>query len=375
MIKAIKRLVLCAFWVLSVGTALGQQTATEILRLAEESYRTGNLTNIPGLLRGPLENRQFSEEERVRALKLLTLVHIFSDQEALAEQSLIRLLRADPEHILDPLVDPAELFFLYQQFRTAPIFRIGVRGGMNATMPLVLSEYGTQNTGLYPVFYNGKTADGRRSFQVEGEEDPREPEEGATLSMWGEIQFEKQLYKGLDGRFGVQVRNSIYNVEVFVNNSGLEVAPARNRQLAARAPLSVSYTLGHANRSQRLLPYVFAGGSLDFLLQAGYSEARRVGGSGFTVTDSDFIAEGIVNKWNLSYFGGLGLKIRNKTHFITLDARYDANVFQVMRADARWSNPTYAFDLGLAESNILMRYISFSLGYTRSIHNPKKITP
>src|SRR5690606_22162750 len=137
---------------------------------------------------GPLENRQFSDEERVRALKLLTLVHIFSDQEALAEQSMIRLLRADPEHILDPLVDPAELFFLYQQFRTAPIFRIGVRGGMNATMPLVLAEYGTQNTGSYPVFYNGKTADGSRSFQVEGEEDPREPEEGAALSMWGEIQ-------------------------------------------------------------------------------------------------------------------------------------------------------------------------------------------
>lgn len=346
------------------------QTCTQKLNQAEDDYEAGRLLGIPNHISDCLESGQFSKEESIRAKKLLTLVYIFSDQESRAETALVSLLREDPEHRLNPQVDPTEIFYLYNQFKTAPIFRVSFRGGVNSSSPQVMQAYGTPNTNLYPNFYNGKTSDGKSSYQVN---DTTEISgiSGLGVGFFGEILIEKYIKNGFELGFGPQIRFSSYNVDSYLNQPDLNTSTT-NSQVYLRAPLMGKYTLWYDDRDREWLPYFFAGASLDYLLSAQYTEGSRRGGTAYTVTSSDLIESGQVNRWNYSFFGGIGTKIRVQTHFITIEARYDNSRMNYINGGNRWNNLESTFDLGYVESDLKLNFFSFSVGYTRSIYKPKK---
>ncbi len=92
------------------------------------------------------QNDCLSKEEKIRARKLLTKVYIFLDEEAKAEIAMVGLLKADPEHNLDQQLDPKELFFLMDHFRTDPIFRIAIKVGVNSSIVNSFGTYSTTNS-------------------------------------------------------------------------------------------------------------------------------------------------------------------------------------------------------------------------------------
>lgn len=354
---------------LTVAYTATSQTCTQSLNQAEDDYEAGRLLGIPGQLENCLMSEAFSKEEEIRAKKLLTLVYIFTDQEAKAEIALIKLLKADPEHRLNPQVDPAELFFLYNQYRVKPIFRLSLKVGANSSYPQIIQDYGTQHTERFPAFYNGRTADGETSYAVGDEQ--FEATNGLGIGYWADLMVERHLKNGLELGFGGQFRISNYNVDVF-QHQGLSTS-LTNQQVYLRAPLLARYTFGYDNRDKNILPYLFAGGSFDYLLSANYSEATRVGGISFTLGDNDLIAVNQVNQINYSLFGGVGIKLRLKTHFLTFEARYDNSRLNYINGEERMTNQESTFDLAFQESDLSLNFISFSVGYTRSIYSPKKL--
>ncbi len=348
------------------------QNCTQKLNQAEDDYEAGRLLGIPDQISGCIQSKSFSNEEEIRARKLLTLVYIFTDQEAQAEQAIINLLRKDPEHRLDPQVDPAELFFLYDQFRTEPIFRISFKGGLNTSYVSEIEGYATNNTLVHDNFYNGTTTGGEDSYQLPGDTTSIDYDalSGRNYNIWAEVLFQRKVYEDVDVSAGFQYRMSSYNTDSYVNQLNLNTR-VTNSQVYLRMPIQASYTLWSTNRDRVLLPYGFLGGSLDYLLSAS-ALGSRAGGTAYTSTEIDLIKTDQVNRFNYSLTAGLGLKIRFKTHFFTVEGRYDSSRRNYINGAERYTNSEYTFDVGYVEPALSLNFVSVSIGYTVSIYNPKK---
>lgn len=363
-----KELLVFFFIVISV-VAYGQ-SCTQRLVQAERDYEAGRLANIPTLIGdcfGKDKGTNFSKEERIRAYRLLTLVYIFIDDEPDAELSLINLLKADPEHLLDESTDPAELFFLYRQFQVGPIFRIGIRGGVNLSLPNVAQTFTTSNSGVANKFYNGDEGDGDIT-DLSGSQFP--------IGFWGEVTYEKHLGLGFEIVGGVQARFSRYDVDNFFNDATTFNNNISNNQFYGRLPVYARYTYNYRRRTGPK-PYVFLGGSADYLVSATYTNASRRGGTPFTLTTGAGSGDDLkefdqVNEWNFSLTGGVGVKLPVKTHFFTLELRYDNSLLNYIKSENRYANQKVAFDLGHVEDNLTLNYLSFSIGYIRSIYHPKR---
>ncbi len=370
-----KILFLLFFCTLSLGVFA--QNCTQKLVQAERDYEAGRLAGIPNALAACLANKDgFSKEEQIRAYRLLTLVHIFTDNEPAAEEALVKLLKADPEHLLDESTDPAELFYMYDQFQVNPIFRLGLRVGVNQSLPSVMETFTTSNTNFDAKFYNGNE-DGSAFTNL-----------GSTvlaLGFWGELTIEKHLGKGFEAVGGFQGRLSSYNVDNFYSNE-LEgtlsedlneelISTLTNQQFYGRVPLYIRYTYNYRRRTG-VKPYAILGVSGDYLLSAVYSDATRGGGTPFTLNatagEDDLKQFDQVNDFNVSAFVGLGIKIPARTHFLTFEFRYDNSFLNYINADNRYANQVVSFDLAHVEDNLTLNFVSFSVGYIHSIYNPKK---
>lgn len=336
------------------------QSCSQRLTQAEREYEAGRLANIPTLIGECFRNTKeggFNKAERIRAHKILTLVHIFTDNEPAADKSLVNLLKVDPEHLLDERVDPAELFYLYDQFQTEPIFRIGLRLGSNTTLPNDFQKFTASTSEGDNKFYNG-SGEGTAT---------------RALGFMGEVTIERYLNYGLEAGGGFQYRFSSYAVnntfnDVTFNN---EVV---NAQSYLRVPLFLRYTYNYGKRGG-VKPYVFIGGSFDYLLTAQYTEASRTGGAQFSLSadNGDLTEFDQVNEFNFSFTGGVGVKLPVKTHFLTAEIRYDKSFINYIKAENRYSNQAIAFDLGHVEDNLTLDFVSFSIGWIQSIYSPKRL--
>ncbi|MEM9326402.1 MAG: outer membrane beta-barrel protein [Bacteroidota bacterium] len=339
------------------------QTCSQRLVQAERDYENGRLQSIPDNIGDCFGRRDgdFSKEERIRAYRLLTLVHIFTDNEPEAERSLISLLRVDPEHQLDERVDPAELRLLYNQFQTRPIFRIGFRAGINTSFPQVMDSFTASDANFDNKFYNGR-----------GGVENQDAAGVRRIGFNGEVTYEQYFKAGLEGVAGLQVRASSYDVDNFFNDPFFN-NNITNSQVYARLPIMARYTLNYDKRGG-FQPYGLIGLSYDFLISARYVNATRRGGSQFTLADNvDLLASNQVNRHNASFIAGIGLRFPVQTHFLTAEFRYEKSFFNYIDEDNRYSNQSINFDLGHVEDNLRLDFLSLTIGYTLSIYNPKRL--
>lgn len=335
------------------------QSCSQRLTQAEREYEAGRLANIPTLIGDCFKSTKgggFNKAERIRAHKILTLVHIFTDDEPNADKSLVNLLKEDPEHLLDERVDPAELYYLYDQFQTKPIFRVGFRLGTNTTLPNDFQKFTVATADSVNKFYNG--AAGAAANRA--------------IGFMAEVTFEKYLLSGIEAVGGFQYRFSSYAVNNNFNDPAFNNEVV-NAQSYVRVPLYLRYTYNYGQRTG-IKPYVFVGGSFDYLLTAQYTDANRFGGAPFSLAeeDGDLKSFGQVNEINFSFTGGIGIKLPVKTNFFTAEFRYDKSFINYIKSENRYSNQAIVFDLGHVEDNLTLDFVSFSIGWIQSIYNPKR---
>ncbi|XOV95305.1 MAG: hypothetical protein ACFHWX_11465 [Bacteroidota bacterium] len=350
------------------------QNCTIVLNRAEDDYEAGRLLGIPERITPCLEAESFSREEEIRALKLMTLVYIFTDNDTKADEYLVRLLKADPEHDLDPEVDPAELYYLYNQFRVKPIFRIAFRAGINTSAPQIVNSFSTSDTNTWPKFTNGKTPTGLKEYKV-GDNPAVAAVNGIGLGTFLELMIERHLKYGIEVAGGPQLRISTFNVDQYINNASI-FNTIKEQQTYLRVPALVRYNLWYDDEPKRsILPYAYAGGSFDYLLVGQVSEGSRTGGTSYSlVENNDYKANEMVDNTNISVFGGLGAKFRIATHFLTLEMRYDRSFGLYNNPGNRWNNnQNSTFDVGYVQDDLKLNFFSFSVGYTQSIYSPKKL--
>lgn len=338
------------------------------LSQAELAFEQGRLSDIineysddkSGFTRC-LDNGVFSIEEEIRAYKLLTKAYLFQDNEEKAEEMFVKLLKVDKEHQLSP-EDPAELYLLKDKFKTEPILRVAVRGGVNKSLPKVLQEFNTFQSGTKR--YNEKGND-----------------TGFGVGFWLEALAERHLTKGIEVAAGLQYRITTYEIEGELIANDLNYV-AKNTSNMLRVPLLVRYSLNYDKKDEngnriKVLPYAFLGGSFDLTLSAKYVDARRTGGTAYTLpAGSDNLkSEGQVRSSNISIIAGIGSRFRvgrSEVDFFSLELRYDNSLLNYINPDNRWANEDLNYGVGHVEDDLTINTLSISFGYTRSLYIPRK---
>ena len=360
----------------SAETLFGQTAAcTRRLTAAEEAFDQGRLQDVldgldkKGAARDCFAN--FTIDERIRAEKLLTKAHIFTDNTEEAEKSLVDLLLADKEHQLAK-DDPSELHFLYSQFKTEPIFRVGVRVGANKSLPQIIQRFSTFQGG--DKLYNEK---GNST--------------GLGIGFNFEALAERHLKNGIEVGAGIQYRIVSYEVEgdllqEIPGAEGLFLYKAKNQSSMIRIPVLVRYNFNYDKKSAEGIRlnknfYFFAGGSIDFITDAKYVSTDRKGGTAYTLSEDKTLGINSLSGFdqvattNASIFGGAGLKIRMgraKVDFLTFEIRYDNSLFNYINPSNRYANKDVNIDIGHVEDDLALNTVSVSVGYTYSFYKPTK---
>ncbi len=353
--KVINRYTLIIFFALISFNHIAIAQCTKALKDAENEYEKGRLLDIPNNLEYCLNSNSFSKEETIRAYKLLTLVFIFSDQEKKAEEALIKLLKADPEHELQEQFDPAEIFYLYDKFNVDPIFRIGGRIGLNSSRVNVIDEFNVFSTNQVTRSYANR------------------------LGFTGELSIEKYLKKGIEINAGFQASISSFNVvdiatdfNAFGERTVIFSTDISESQLSLKLPVFVRYNLNYESK-EGITPFVLAGTAFNYLLDARLIDSQRQGGTSRTANNVSLLVNNERKQYNVSAFLGAGVKFRSKrVHFFSIEARYEISFLNYVNPENRFSSSLSTFGLTYVPDNLSLNHLSILFGYTRSIYNPKK---
>ncbi len=345
------------------------------LNQAEDRYAAGNLQGIGNLLNGCLAGDNYSKAEKIRAYKLLTLVAIFNDNEPLAEENMINLLKADPEHEYDRILDPQEFIALYNKFRIQPIFRVGVKFGTNLSETNLIASYNSDNTASDPKTYSQELGFGG--------EVSVEREFFNYFEAVGSIGYHRRSFSWTQNAFGFDGTSQISQEEAQPAD-GASLVQENQDWLDGNLGVRAFYRIGN------LYPFVFGGVGFNYLL-TNIETAER--GAVSTGANVDLVETGNRNQLNYSAFGGAGIKYRVGVDFLTLEIRYVNGLTDVVDSKNRYPIPTTfeaespntnntpvnnqrqdrLFKTGVVDDNFGINSLMISIGFVKSIHSPKKL--
>ena len=345
----VKKVACFASLVLTALPIYAQVPCSQILQYAQVRYSDGSVMDIVEQLSSCIKTTGsvgFTKEEEIRAQKLITLSQIFSDNVPEAEESMRTLLDIDPEHQLDPLLDPKEIFYLYNKFRTKPIYRIRVTVGYNRTEINSIESFGVENL----------------------LKDTEDREGGSTFI--GKIEIEKAILDRIEIAVGLQgttrsfnLRNPVYNYSEY---------ELTENQLWAEAPLTCRFLFSIHKKAQ---PYIFGGWQPGFLLSSQISGSRQ-GGTVVNISDQDLIATEQRNRFNHQAFGGLGIRFRsrNRRGFFFTEVLYQRYLANIVNADQRYlASQDLPFRLGYVDDDFNLQGLQFNTGLIFSVYKPKKL--
>ncbi|MEQ9425366.1 MAG: outer membrane beta-barrel protein [Cyclobacteriaceae bacterium] len=343
------------------------QSCAEALGQANTFYAEGNFDDLDRLVNTTstdfykcLNNEKgitFSDADMVSAKRLITLSHIYQDRKPDSEQAMIELLKEDPEHPLDSALDPGEFIYLYSQFRKDPIFRVGARVGVTYSTINLIDEFGVENLN-----------------------DPLGSTFSARIGISAGLYIDYNVWDNLEISLGAgfSSRSVEYNNDLFPggSNSGdqadqTDVVFSPTGYIDTYSfidvPLVAKYNF--ELNEKKLVIYPYGGVIGNLLLSASRSGARVSTNPG----SIDLKNVGLREELNYTYTAGIGVKLRNNTDYITIEigANKGGNNFVV--PERRYRNQDLVFRLAQVDGNGGLDFLSFKVGFQKSIYNPKKL--
>jgi len=342
-----KRFLLGLILIITVCRSYGQLTScAQTLRLAQSTYEQGRLHEVPTLLQNCLANandKDFSKANRVAAYKLLVLSYLYLEEPEKANEAMLNLLRTDHYFAINESTDPAEFIALYRTFRTEPVYRIGGKLGVNATIPNVVKAV------------EANEGESKYTYKI-----------GFQLHAAGEIPIAKNLV--LAPELGFLLRNFGYENTVSFTDTTF-TTKATEKQTWISLPVSVQYQFS----SIKLKPYVAIGVEADYLLNSSFTGSRTRQGYQF-IEEKAFDLKPYREKFNFSVLAAGGVHIPLSGGLIVAEVRVLYGISQVNSEATAYSvDPHLPFEYGYADSLFKLNSISITAGYVYNIFNPKKL--
>lgn len=332
-------------------TSYGQETGClQTLTLANEEFSAGRFFGIPSLLKECLENG-FTTEQRVQAYYLLAQAYLILDDPIAAEDSYLKLLKADPEFVATPENDPIDLVYLSKKFTATPIFTPHFRVGGNVSMVRTIHEI---NTEPYPVERKNKL---RPGFQFGG---AIEWNLNDNLSVGGGLMYAFKSFKieksgiSLDDRQEITERQNWFDVPLYVKY---------------RDNLGKIRPYGYAGISISAL----VGSSVELRLENVSSQGSQVPTEG---PNERIGYKRIFLNRSLLFGGGIYYKVGR--NFIFADLRYMAGLNNLVNVEENYQDEGGAFSQNTARYRWVGDYyrldnVSLSIGFVKPLYNPRKI--
>lgn len=326
--------------------ALAQNvTPAQRLRLARSIYEQGRLSELPDQLNQVI--RDGNQEEKVEAYKLLTLTHIYMEEPAKADETMLALLNTSPEFKPNEAIDPAEFIALFNTFRTEPIFRFGVKGGINASQPNVHSTVpATSGSASYAHGFG---------FQV---------------GIAGELPLAERLTLAAD----LQFHNRSFGISA-AHDLRFNLGEAtREVQNSVFLPVNVHYDLFNRKKQSRtpIRPYLLAGAYLDYFVSARNTiETDVTGRSG--VPERMFNMP-TYHRLNYGLSVGAGIKRQIRKSVLVFEVRYLNGLRRITDQERLLEVQPMVFDNHFVHGIFSMHSLQFSAAYLLNSYKPKKLT-
>jgi len=321
-------------------------TCTQKLNKAKKVYDAGRITEVESFIMDCLNNG-FNKEEKMQALRLLILSSLFQDDHNKAEKNLLLLFKEDPEYTLNPAIDPAEFYELYNSYRTLPLINIGLIGGINMTN---ISEKKTYST--------GSTLD-------------KKPEYKSRFGYQGGIVADILLYKKFQVNTGAiwNLKNFTYT-NTFLYNDATTLTSEEN-QMWLDVPLALKYNIGKG----KFKAYLAAGGTFSLLLSSNSKLSRENNDESNAAKEGNISFKKIRNPYTTSALVGLGVRYKVGYGYIFLDGRYNFGLMNVANTKNRYftDNGDNLYYYGYVSSDFNVNNMAISVGYMKSFYKPKKI--
>ena len=319
---------LAVCWVVGIAPAFSQASnCTQVLRLIRTTYEQGRLHELPTMADGCLkgsDTQGFTKDERKEAYRYLTLSYIYLEEPEKADEMMLQLLNTDHFYQPNKEVDPAEFIALYNKFRHDPLFRVGLKGGLNLTQPYATSFYNIGSTGAGQGKYSMSP-----SFQVYGV-------------------FEKDFFRKLPlvlaAELGYVSRGYTYSND--------QLATADEDPTKAISSQKFAFTQSYLDlnvigqwkfkNTIQLQTYLGAGPGISYLLSSS-NQATTLLGNGFTVTGSTVDDTESYKKLLISATMVAGIKYKFGEVYLTAEARYQIGFTNVINPNSR-TNPEIAYD-------------------------------
>lgn len=334
-------------------------TCAQTLRLAVSTYELGRLSEVPGILKDCLSKEgganAFTKQERVTALRILTLAYIYQEEPEKADETMLLLLNTDHFFEINENVDPAEFTALYKTFRTKPIYSVGGKFGGNGSFPTPTKNFfigsDAASNGEYSTGYN---------IQIGGvfEKALFEKKSGSRWTAAPEIMF-------LQNKFSYANEQLTTNDATGESNALLEADFSQTR---IDLNLLVQYKL----KDHYLNPYVSLGPAISYLLSASGQFQTQFPTIGTAVTGPSIDLKDSFESLDYALVASAGLKFKFGEVYLTADIRYKYGFANQIDEEAR-TNPEAAFDFGTISNDFRQSNIMINLGFVYPYFNPKKL--
>jgi hypothetical protein len=328
-----------ACWALlawAAGTQAQGTSCAQSLSKAQVLYDQGKLLQLEPLL-APCLKSGFTQEERAKAYRLLTLAYLFSDHLPQAHEAFARLLRLKPDFVAKPDEEPQALVALYRAYRTSPWLSVGLAMGAAQTQARSMQAYSTVDT------------------------------EGQYEARWGvQVGLSARIY--LHRHVSIDVQGLLAQASFGYRNTllGYSELTYQERQQWLALPVLATVHVGNG----RLQPYAFGGAAYWTMLQAKGS-AQRQQDVGRDVSLGDVDMASLRQSWQIALQGGAGLLYRTKRTGLFAQASYLRPLGLANLPNERYSQVPILYQTGYVDHDFRLRQIQIQVGITYSFFRPK----
>lgn len=348
-----KLVLVILFVACAISAAWSQEDCEQTLTRATDEFNAGHFYGIASILKPCLDNG-FSREQRQRAYLLLAQTYLLLDDPIGAEDSYLRLLRANPEFVTDRERDPMEIVYLSSKFTASPIFTLFAKAGVNTSFERVIVDLTTDGNG--------------------------------NSSEKHTIKPGLQIGGGIDWNFDPLLSLSVEALYSYQSISSEEMKFDRNKTARVenqhwfKFPLSLKYTgkpVGKFN------PYAYAGVAIDLLSGArgnfvttNSDSSTREGDATLVSLVTDGAPENLMDarrRLNLSWHAGVGAKYKIGLDYVSVDLRYSMGLTNIVRDDKLYANRNlYAF-YGYVDNFYRLDNVYLSVGFIHPLYKPRKL--
>ncbi|HOZ15003.1 MAG TPA: hypothetical protein PK784_09465 [Tenuifilaceae bacterium] len=331
-------------FVLSVNLINAQNTSicAETLKEAERKFDEGKLDEIPKMLETCMKDG-FTKEEKARAYKLLIQTYLFNERYQQADEVMLKFLNDFPSYSL-ATNDPKEFVNLYGTYRTKPIFKLELKGGLTFCMPTIIEQYGVSDIKTITPTYK--------------------PKIGYNL----EFNYLNSLYKSFDYSIGVSL--TISNFDYSNNPTDYSSVSGSFSSWHVGLPIAARYN------------YVFKGINLFaklgvepvYLVKSSVSLTRQDNIIGrqepFTGTEDLLGSE---NKIDIRPLLSIGVSFKLWDGWLNVSGGIKFSTMIQANDQKRYSNPTLFNKYYFVQDDLLLNQSHISVSYIRPVYKPKKI--